>query len=349
MDCVDESEVLTAADEAHHIDKRGFAIPFVCGAQDLGEALRRVSEGAAMIRLKGNAGTGNVMNAVRHARAVFSEIGRLQAMRDDEIFTYAKEKRVSIELVEQVKAAGRLPVVTFAAGGLATPADVAMLMSLGVDGVFVGSGISRARTPRARARDGRGVHPLPVARDRRARLREPRQGDGRPPSNTRIPSSCAAARGRRAPPRTRRRSSGSAARQTTRATITSRRRTRARGPPARSAPPPRTPSVASTRRSTREGGDSTTRREPRSCPLLAWRQPGRLPPRLQGVRVVASSREMFGGKEWNDGWQAGAAVGSRWRNHNVVALRSNSHHAVNEKYHINSGQDVCAHSGLSTV
>ena len=152
VDCVDESEVLTAADEAHHIDKRGFAIPFVCGAQDLGEALRRVSEGAAMIRLKGNAGTGNVMNAVRHARAVFSEIGRLQAMRDDEIFTYAKEKRVSVELVEQVKAAGRLPVVTFAAGGLATPADVGLLMELGVDGVFVGSGIFKGENPAARAR-----------------------------------------------------------------------------------------------------------------------------------------------------------------------------------------------------
>ena len=152
VDCIDESEVLTAADETHHIDKRAFNIPFVCGAQDLGEALRRIAEGAAMIRLKGNAGTGNVMNAVRHARAVFSEIRKLETMREDEIFAYAKELRVPVELVEQVRANGRLPVVTFAAGGLATPADVAMLMELGVDGVFVGSGIFKGENPSARAR-----------------------------------------------------------------------------------------------------------------------------------------------------------------------------------------------------
>merc|ERR1719253_1078310 len=152
VDCIDESEVLTAADETNHIDKRPFNIPFVCGAQDLGEALRRISEGAAMIRLKGNAGTGNVMNAVRHARSVYSEISRLQTMRDDELFAYAKELRVPVDLVQQVKAAGRLPVVTFAAGGLATPADVAMLMELGVDGVFVGSGIFKGENPAARAR-----------------------------------------------------------------------------------------------------------------------------------------------------------------------------------------------------
>merc|ERR1719487_1777867 len=152
VDCIDESEVLTAAYEAHHIDKRPFSIPFVCGAQDLGEALRRIAEGAAMIRLKGNAGTGNVMNAVRHARAVFSEIRKLETMREDEIFAYAKELRVPVELVEQVRANGRLPVVTFAAGGLATPADVAMLMELGVDGVFVGSGIFKGENPAARAR-----------------------------------------------------------------------------------------------------------------------------------------------------------------------------------------------------
>merc|ERR1719316_1638148 len=121
VDCIDESEVLTAADETHHIDKRSFAIPFVCGAQDLGEALRRIAEGAAMIRLKGNAGTGNVMNAVRHARSVYGEMARVQTMREDEIFAYAKELRVPVELVEQVRANGRLPVVTFAAGGLATP------------------------------------------------------------------------------------------------------------------------------------------------------------------------------------------------------------------------------------
>merc|ERR1719171_3296290 len=152
VDCIDESEVLTAADEAHHIDKRGFKVPFVCGAQDLGEALRRIAEGAAMIRLKGNAGTGNVIQAVRHARAVFSEIRKLGTMRDDELFAYAKELRVPVALVQQTKAAGRLPVVTFAAGGLATPADVGLLMDLGVDGVFVGSGIFKGENPAARAR-----------------------------------------------------------------------------------------------------------------------------------------------------------------------------------------------------
>merc|ERR1719327_1504553 len=152
VDCIDESEVLTAADETNHIDKRPFNIPFVCGAQDLGEALRRISEGAAMIRLKGNAGTGNVIQAVRHARAVFSEIRALSTMRDDELFAYAKELRVPVDLVQQVKAAGRLPVVTFAAGGLATPADVGLLMELGVDGVFVGSGIFKGENPAQRAR-----------------------------------------------------------------------------------------------------------------------------------------------------------------------------------------------------
>jgi len=152
VDCIDESEVLTAADETNHIDKRPFNIPFVCGAQDLGEALRRIAEGAAMIRLKGNAGTGNVMNAVRHARSVYSEMARLKSMRDDEIFVYAKEQQVPLELVEQVREAGRLPVVTFAAGGLATPADVGLLMELGVDGVFVGSGIFKGENPAARAR-----------------------------------------------------------------------------------------------------------------------------------------------------------------------------------------------------
>jgi len=152
VDCIDESEVLTAADETNHIDKRPFAIPFVCGAQDLGEALRRIAEGAAMIRLKGNAGTGNVMNAVRHARSVYAEMRKVQNMRDDEIYVYAKEHRVPVELVEHVRLAGRLPVVTFAAGGLATPADVGLLMELGVDGVFVGSGIFKGENPAARAR-----------------------------------------------------------------------------------------------------------------------------------------------------------------------------------------------------
>jgi len=151
VDCIDESEVLTAADEAHHIDKRDFKIPFVCGAQNLGEALRRIAEGAAMIRLKGNAGTGNVVQATRHARSVFSEIRALCSLRDDEIFAYAKELQVPVELVEQVRSAGRLPVVTFAAGGLATPADVGLLMELGCDGVFVGSGIFKGENPAQRA------------------------------------------------------------------------------------------------------------------------------------------------------------------------------------------------------
>merc|ERR1712137_650365 len=152
VDCIDESEVLTAADETHHIDKRQFAVPFVCGAKNLGEALRRIAEGATMIRLKGNAGTGNVLHAARHARAVFGEIRQLKSLADDEIFVFAKEHQVPVHLVEQVRAAGRLPVVTFAAGGLATPADVSLLTQLGCDGVFVGSGIFKGENPAARAR-----------------------------------------------------------------------------------------------------------------------------------------------------------------------------------------------------
>lgn len=152
VDCIDESEVLTAADEVHHIDKRHFAVPFVCGAKNLGEALRRIAEGATMIRLKGNAGTGNVVQAVRHARSVFSEIRQLKSLADDEVFVFAKEHQVPLHLVQQTRAAGRLPVVTFAAGGLATPADVALLMQLGCDGVFVGSGIFKGDNPAKRAR-----------------------------------------------------------------------------------------------------------------------------------------------------------------------------------------------------
>lgn len=152
VDCIDESEVLTAADETHHINKRHFAVPFVCGAKNLGEALRRIAEGATMIRLKGNAGTGNVVQAVRHARSVFSEIRQLVNLHEDEVFVFAKEHQVPLPLVEQTRAAGRLPVVTFAAGGLATPADVAMLMQLGCDGVFVGSGIFKGENPAERAR-----------------------------------------------------------------------------------------------------------------------------------------------------------------------------------------------------
>jgi len=152
VDCIDESEVLTTADELHHIDKANFRVPFVCGAKNLGEALRRISEGASMIRLKGNAGTGNVLEAVRHARSVFSEIRQLQSLRSDELHVFAKEHQVPIHLAQQVRAAGRLPVVTFAAGGLATPADVALLMHLGCDGVFVGSGIFKGENPEERAR-----------------------------------------------------------------------------------------------------------------------------------------------------------------------------------------------------
>ena len=153
IDCIDESEVLTPADEKYHINKHLFSnIPFVCGAKDLGEALRRISEGASMIRLKGNAGTGNVMEAVRHARLVFSEINKLKCMNYDEIFNYSKEIGVSVELVILTKKMGRLPVTTFAAGGIATPADVLLMMSLGCDGVFVGSGIFKSSNPAKRAR-----------------------------------------------------------------------------------------------------------------------------------------------------------------------------------------------------
>jgi len=151
VDCIDESEVLTAADEKYHINKHKFGIPFVCGAKDLGEALRRIAEGAAMIRLKGNAGTGNVMEAVRHARLTFGAIGRLKGMTDDEVYDFAKEIRAPVELVQLTRKLGRLPVVTFAAGGIATPADVMLMMDLGCDGVFVGSGIFKSGNPRKRA------------------------------------------------------------------------------------------------------------------------------------------------------------------------------------------------------
>jgi pyridoxal 5'-phosphate synthase pdxS subunit len=152
IDYIDESEVLTPADEEHHINKHKFRVPFVCGCRNLGEALRRVAEGAAMLRTKGEAGTGNVVEAVRHARAVYSEIRRLQSMDEDELFTYAKNIQAPYELVRQVAETGRLPVVNFAAGGIATPADAALLMQLGVDGVFVGSGIFKSGDPARRAR-----------------------------------------------------------------------------------------------------------------------------------------------------------------------------------------------------
>jgi pyridoxal 5'-phosphate synthase pdxS subunit len=152
VDYVDESEVLTPADEEHHIDKHAFKIPFVCGCRDLGEALRRVGEGAAMLRTKGEAGTGNVVEAVRHARAVLGEVRRLQAMPEEELMAEAKRLGAPYELVKEIHQTGRLPVVNFAAGGLATPADAALLMQLGVDGVFVGSGIFKSEDPARRAK-----------------------------------------------------------------------------------------------------------------------------------------------------------------------------------------------------
>ena len=151
VDYIDESEVLTPADEEHHIDKHQFKVPFVCGARNLGEALRRIAEGAAMIRTKGEAGTGDVVEAVRHARTVLGEIRRLQTMADEELYTYAKEIGAPLDLVRQVKELGRLPVVNFAAGGIATPADAALMMQLGMDGIFVGSGIFKSENPPKRA------------------------------------------------------------------------------------------------------------------------------------------------------------------------------------------------------
>ncbi len=152
VDYVDESEVLTPADEAHHIDKWRFDVPFVCGATNLGEALRRLSEGAAMIRSKGEAGTGNVVEATRHMRAIGGEIRRLATMDETELYAAAKEHRAPVELVRECAETGRLPVVLFTAGGIATPADAAMMMQLGADGVFVGSGIFKSGDPEQRAR-----------------------------------------------------------------------------------------------------------------------------------------------------------------------------------------------------
>jgi len=151
VDFVDESEVLTPADEAHHINKLDFTVPFVCGCRNLGEALRRITEGAAMIRTKGEAGTGDVVEAVRHARTVLGAIRHLQAMREDELMTYAKEIGAPFELVKETRELGRMPVVNFAAGGIATPADAALMMQLSVDGVFVGSGVFKSGEPAKRA------------------------------------------------------------------------------------------------------------------------------------------------------------------------------------------------------
>jgi pyridoxal 5'-phosphate synthase pdxS subunit len=152
VDYIDESEVLTPADVAHHVDKWKFTVPFVCGATNLGEALRRIAEGAAMIRTKGEAGTGDIVNAVTHMRAVFGHIRRLQSLREDELYSEAKELRAPYDLVRWVAEHGRLPVVTFTAGGIATPADAALCMQLGADGVFVGSGIFKSGNPDVRAK-----------------------------------------------------------------------------------------------------------------------------------------------------------------------------------------------------
>ncbi|MBE3585989.1 MULTISPECIES: pyridoxal 5'-phosphate synthase lyase subunit PdxS [Desulfofundulus] len=152
VDYIDESEVLTPADEHHHIDKHKFKVPFVCGARNLGEALRRIAEGAAMIRTKGEPGTGNVVEAVRHMRMMMAEIRRVQNMPREELMALAKEMGAPYELLLQVAEQGRLPVVNFAAGGIATPADAALMMQLGADGIFVGSGIFKSKNPAARAR-----------------------------------------------------------------------------------------------------------------------------------------------------------------------------------------------------
>ena len=151
IDYIDESEVLSPADDVYHIDKTQFKVPFVCGARDLGEALRRISEGASMIRTKGEPGTGDVVQAVRHMRAMNAEIRRIQNLRDDELYEAAKQLQVPVELVRYVHDHGRLPVVNFAAGGVATPADAALMMQLGVEGVFVGSGIFKSGNPAKRA------------------------------------------------------------------------------------------------------------------------------------------------------------------------------------------------------
>lgn len=151
VDFIDESEVLSPADDANHIDKRAFDVPFVCGARDLGEALRRISEGASMIRTKGEAGTGDIIQAVRHMRAMTSEIRKVSVLMDDEIYAAAKQMQVPADLLRSVRDSGRLPAVNFAAGGVATPADAALMMQLGAEGVFVGSGIFKSGNPEKRA------------------------------------------------------------------------------------------------------------------------------------------------------------------------------------------------------
>ena len=180
IDYIDESEVLTPADLEHHVDKWAFTVPFVCGSTNLGEALRRIAEGAAMIRTKGEAGTGDIVNAVTHMRAVFGGIRRLQSLRSEELYAEAKELRAPLDLVQWVAEHGRLPVVTFTAGGIATPADAALCMQLGADGVFVGLGdLQVGRSREARPRDRRGDDALHGRRRARTRVRRSWRGDGR--------------------------------------------------------------------------------------------------------------------------------------------------------------------------
>ena len=180
VDYIDESEVLTPADEAHHIDKWKFTVPFVCGATNLGEALRRIAEGAAMIRSKGEAGTGNVVEATRHMRSLSAGIRKLAGLPAEELFTAAKELQAPVRPGRRRRPAGRLPVVLFTAGGIATPADAAMMMQLGAEGVFVGSGIFKSGDPAtARGRDRQGDHLLRRPRRDREGLPRPRRADGR--------------------------------------------------------------------------------------------------------------------------------------------------------------------------
>ncbi len=179
VDYVDESEVLTPADEAHHVDKWAFTVPFVCGATNLGEALRRVSEGACMIRSKGEAGTGNIVEAVRHLRSILGEIRRLTVASPEELFAAAKEHRAPIELVQEVAGRGELPVPLFCAGGIATPADASLVMQLGAQAVFVGSGSSRATTPPPGPRRSWRPPPTTPTVDRRQGVAWPRRGDAR--------------------------------------------------------------------------------------------------------------------------------------------------------------------------
>src|SRR5476649_182386 len=177
VDYIDESEVLTPADEANHIDKHAFKVPFVCGSRNLGEALRRISEGAAMMRTKGEAGTGNIVEAVRHIRTVNAELRRLHGLREDELFVAAKELGAPLDLVRQVAAEGKLPVVNFVAGGIATPADAALAMQLGAEGVFVGSGIFKSEDP---ARMANAIVQATTHFDNAALLAEVSKGLGAP-------------------------------------------------------------------------------------------------------------------------------------------------------------------------